>query len=141
MNARQQAMPIYAICELDDIQNRRARGFSLLRQAEDGTQRAWHIVVVRWGQQVFGYINQCPHQGVHLDWERNQFLDPNGLRLMCGKHGALFEIGTGRCTDGPCQGQGLQPVAVSVIDGEVCVSGVRLVEDEDLREDANEASA
>lgn len=76
---------LYVICDLDDIPSRRAKGFSLLRHAEDGSQRAWHIVVVRWGQQVFGYINQCPHQHTNLDWERNQFLDPNGMRLMCGR--------------------------------------------------------
>jgi nitrite reductase/ring-hydroxylating ferredoxin subunit len=122
--------PLYAICGLEDIPNRRARAFQLLRRAEDGTEKAWSIFVVRWGSQVFGYINLCPHQQVNLDWERQQFLDPNGLRIMCGKHGALFEIGTGRCVAGPCMGQGLQPVAVSVIDGDVCVTGVELVEDD-----------
>ena len=118
----------WAICSLDDIPSRRARGFQLLRRGEDGTEKTWSIFVVRWGQQVFGYINRCPHQQVNLDWERNQFLDPNGLRLMCGKHGALFEIGTGRCVEGPCAGQGLEPVAVSVIDGDICVTGVELIE-------------
>ena len=38
--------------------------------------------MVRWGRQVFGYVNRCPHDHVTLDWERNQFLDPNGLRLL-----------------------------------------------------------
>ena len=126
----------YAICGLNDIPNRRAKAFQLLRRTEDGGEKAFSIFVVRWGDRAFGYINRCPHQGVNLDWERNQFLDPNGLRLMCGKHGALFEIGTGRCVDGPCQGQGLEPVAVSVIDGDICVGGVELVEDGAVAENA-----
>ena len=88
--------------------------------------------MVRWGRQVFGYVNQCPHDGVNLDWERNQFLDPNGIRLMCGKHGALFELGTGNCVDGPCKGRGLTPVALAVLDNDICVTGVTLVEDEDV---------
>ena len=121
----------YAICSLNDIANRRTKAFQLLRRAENGGERTFSIFVVRWGSQVFGYINRCPHGGVNLDWERNQFLDPSGLRLMCGKHGALFEIGTGRCVDGPCKGQGLEPISVCVVDGDICIQGVELVEDGD----------
>jgi nitrite reductase/ring-hydroxylating ferredoxin subunit len=120
----------YAICSASDIPNRRAKAFQLLQRAPGGHEKAFSIFVVRWGSQVFAYINRCPHQGVNLDWERNQFLDPSGLRLMCGKHGALFEIGTGRCVEGPCIGEMLEPVAASVIEGDVCISGVDLVEDD-----------
>lgn len=125
----------YAICSLNDIPSRRAQGFQLMVVAEDGSARPWPIIVVRWGRQVFGYLNRCPHNGVHLDWERNQFLDPNGTRLMCGKHGSLFELGTGLCVDGPCKGQELTPVALSVIDDDICVTGVTLVEDDEAERD------
>jgi len=121
----------YVICALDDIQNQRARGFDLAVVGEDGAQTNFPIVVVRWGKQVFGYLNNCPHHGNRLDWERAQFLDPTGLRLMCGKHGALFELGTGRCSSGPCKGESLRPVELEVMDGDVCITGVRLVEEED----------
>ena len=120
----------YVICTLDDLPNKRGKGFQLLRRNTDGGESVWSVFIVRWGSQVFGYLNVCPHQGTHLDWERNQFLDPNGLRLMCGKHGATFEIGTGRCIDGPCQGQALTSIDVALIDGDVCVSGVDLVDDD-----------
>lgn len=117
----------YAICALDDIPSRRARSFSLLRHSADGTEQAWSIFVVRWGKYVFGYNNQCPHHADRLDWEREQFLDPEGTRIMCGKHGARFEIPTGMCVEGPCLGQSLQAVALSVIDNDICVTGVELV--------------
>ncbi len=120
----------YSICGLNEISNRRAKAFQLLQRAADGSHKAFSIFVVRWGSQVFGYVNRCPHNGGNLDWERDQFLDPSGLRLMCGKHGSLFEIGTGCCVEGPCQGQGLEPVSVAVIDGDVCVNGVELVVDD-----------
>jgi nitrite reductase/ring-hydroxylating ferredoxin subunit len=119
----------YVICGVNDIPSQRARGFQLMRLGGDGTQHPWSIVVVRWGRQVFGYVNKCPHNQVNLDWERNQFLDPNGIRLMCGKHGALFELGTGMCVEGPCKGQGLTPVPLTVLDGDICAVGVTLVED------------
>ncbi len=121
----------YAICSLNDIPSKKARGFSLMVVDDNGEQQPLPLIVVRWGRQVFGYVNKCPHDGVNLDWERQQFLDPNGLRLMCGKHGSLFEIGTGNCVDGPCKGQGLTPVALTVLDGDICVTGVKLVEEDD----------
>lgn len=128
----------YAICGMSDIPSRKARGFQLMLVEDDGTRRPWHIVVVRWGRQVFGYVNKCPHDSVSLDWERNQFLDPNGLRLMCGKHGALFELGTGLCVDGPCKGRRLSPVTLTILDDDICVTGVTLVEDEEIVPDDEE---
>jgi nitrite reductase/ring-hydroxylating ferredoxin subunit len=121
----------YAICRMSDIPSQQARAFQLMIVADDGTIRPWSIFVLRWGRQVFGYVNNCPHDGVNLDWERNQFLDPNGTRLMCGKHGSLFELGTGKCVDGPCKGRGLTPVALTVLDDDICVAGVMLVEDDE----------
>ena len=129
---------VYVICSMSDIPSQKARGFQLARLDDDGVERPWPIVVVRWGKQVFGYLNKCPHDGVNLDWERNQFLEPNyGIRLMCGKHGALFELGTGICVDGPCKGRSLTPVPLAVIDNEICVVGVTLAEDKDEEEAAS----
>ncbi len=56
---------------------------------------------------------------------------------MCGKHGALFELGNGRCSSGPCKNEHLEPVRLEVIDGDICVLGLKLLEDdEDEDEDA-----
>ncbi|KYK43838.1 (2Fe-2S)-binding protein [Bradyrhizobium liaoningense] len=125
-----QQNPIYAICGFNDLRSRQARGFHLMVVEDDGSHRSWPIIVVRWGKKVLGYVNKCPHNGVNLDWERNEFLDPYGVRLMCGKHGSTFELGTGRCVEGPCQGRALTPIALAVLDGDICVLGVRLVEDD-----------
>ncbi|MBH5371185.1 Rieske (2Fe-2S) protein [Bradyrhizobium glycinis] len=121
---------IYAVCGFNDIPSRQAMGFRLMAVDDDGNHHPWSIIVVRWGKKVFGYVNECPHNSVNLDWERNQFLDPYGNRLMCGKHGSTFELGTGRCVEGPCQGRTLTPIALAVLDDDICVLGVRLVEDE-----------
>lgn len=128
----------YAICSMSDIPSQKARGFHLLAIDENGAEKPWPIIVVRWGRQVFGYVNKCPHDGVNLDWERNQFLDPNGIRLMCGKHGAIFELGTGICVEGPCKGRGLTPVNLAVIDNDICVVGVALAEEHEEDEAAKE---
>ncbi|SFN91502.1 Ferredoxin subunit of nitrite reductase or a ring-hydroxylating dioxygenase [Bradyrhizobium sp. Rc3b] len=121
---------IYAICGFNDIPSRKAMGFNLIAVDDHGNHRPWSIIVVRWGKKVLGYANKCPHNGVNLDWERNEFLDPCGIRLMCGKHGSTFELGTGRCVEGPCQGSALTPIALAVLDGDICVLGERLVEED-----------
>ena len=126
---------VYAICSMSDIASQKARGFQLVTVDEKGEEKPLPIVVVRWGKQVFGYVNRCPHDNVNLDWERNQFLDPNGIRLMCGKHGAIFELGTGVCLEGPCKGRSLIPVPLAVIDNDICVYGVDIAEEEDEDEE------
>ena len=121
----------YAICSLNDIPSQKARGFYLEVIDENGTRGPLPVVIVRWGKQAFAYVNKCPHDGVNLDWERNTFLDPNyGIRLMCGKHGAQFELGTGLCVEGPCKGKSLRALEVAIIDGDICLTGITLVEDE-----------
>ena len=119
----------YAICPAKDFPNRRGRAFSLLRAGEDGREIPWHIFIVRWDKKVYGYVNRCPHNGVNLDWETDQFLEQGSNRIICGKHGSLFELETGKCIEGPCQGQSLEPVSLSVLDGDICVTGVTLAEE------------
>jgi nitrite reductase/ring-hydroxylating ferredoxin subunit len=123
-------MALYAICELNDIPSMRARGFVLARRDGDRGVVPWLIFVIRWGRNVVGYENCCPHEGVPLDWERGQFLDGNGTRIQCGKHGALFDLGTGDCVEGPCLGARLTPVELVVDDGDICVAGVVLEEED-----------
>ena len=118
----------YVVCAVSDVQNRRAKGFHLLRRLPDGSEGPWHILVVRWDRKLYGHVNQCPHQEGPLDWEPDQFLDPAGTRLICGKHGALFEIATGEYVEGSCAGAALQSVRLAVMDGDICVTGVLLAE-------------
>ena len=41
-------------------------------------------------------------------------------RILCATHGAAFEIETGSCVSGPCEGDSLTPYPVTVVDGVVC---------------------
>ena len=49
----------YVICALTDIPSR-GRGLPARRGGRDGEPKPFPIVVVRWGKQVFGYLNQLP---------------------------------------------------------------------------------
>lgn len=68
--------------------------------------------VVRYGGRVYGYLNQCAHVPMELDWSEGKFFDMTGLYLMCATHGAIYEPDTGRCVGGPCRGASLQPLHV-----------------------------
>ena len=124
---------VYAICAASSIEPGGAKAFSLLRINEAGESRPFPIVVVRKNpKEYFGYVNTCPHKGIWLNIGSGTFFDTDRTFLRCGRHGAKFEIDTGICVDGPCQAAILEPVALAVIHGEVCLCGVTLVEEDGI---------
>ncbi|HHC72178.1 MAG TPA: Rieske (2Fe-2S) protein [Thiotrichales bacterium] len=81
------------------------------------------LIVVHRGGEVWAYRNVCPHTGAPLDWQPGRFLSVDGLHIQCALHGALFRIEDGSCLYGPCRGEALQAVPVSVREGWVCREG------------------
>lgn len=76
--------------------------------------------VVRRGDQVVGYVNNCPHYDrAPLGWKTHEFLNGARDHIMCAAHGALFTIADGVCVIGPCLGQRLTPLAITIQDGQV----------------------
>ena len=67
------------------------------------------------------YVNRCRHMPTPLDFIRDQFVSEDGKYLMCYTHGALYEFATGLCVAGPCKGDALYRLPVSVDRGEVLV--------------------
>ncbi len=101
-----------ALCRLADIEDGEGKGFVL----GEGSAR-WELVVIREGDQAFGYVNACPHVGTPLEMQPDRFMNADGSYVLCHTHGALFEIETGYCVAGPCAGQSLQPVALRLSHG------------------------
>lgn len=102
------------ICRLTELSDPGSRAFTA------GTGN-WPLrgFVVRKGDEVFAYVNRCPHVGHPLNWQPDRFLTHDNALILCGSHGALFEIDTGNCVAGPCAGQGLQRIAVRIENGSV----------------------
>jgi len=123
---------VFVICAARSIERGSARAFSLSRiNEETGEGRPFSIVVVRTNANDYrGYVNTCPHQGIWLNFGAGEFFTPDRAFLRCGRHGARFEIDTGLCVDGPCVGKSLEPVELAVIDGDICLVGIALVEDD-----------
>lgn len=86
------------LCAPDELAEGRSRGFAL-----DGDK----LFAVRKDGQVYVYRNRCPHRGIALEWQADQFLDASASLIQCATHGALFLIDSGECVAGPCAGQSL----------------------------------
>lgn len=128
MNAE---VDLYVICALDALDRGQAKAFSLSRVLDDSTTRPFSIFVVRTKQDhCVGYVNICPHQGSWLNIGEGTFFSADGERLRCGRHKAEFDVETGSCIKGPCLGKTMEPVALVVMDGEVCLCGIKLAEEE-----------
>ena len=99
---------------LDQIAEGKARNFVLQLRAG-----RFHGFVVRRGDAVFGHVDRCPHAGVPLAQQLDDYLAPAGDLIACSWHGALFRIEDGLCVGGPCVGQHLTPWPVTVADGHI----------------------
>lgn len=95
------------LCSLDSLPDPGSAAFQVMVNGQP-----LPIMVVRQGDDLFAYVNSCPHVGVPLDWEPGRFLSRDGAYILCSTHGASFEIRTGFCVAGPCSGDFLTPVSL-----------------------------
>lgn len=86
------------LCAPQHLSESQSRGFLL---------NGINLLAVRREGQVYAYINRCPHRGIPLEWQPDQFLDHSQSLIQCATHGALFLIESGECVAGPCSGQSL----------------------------------
>ena len=105
------------VCALTELDDPGSRAFTVGRGA-------WPLsgFLVRRGREVHGYVNRCPHAGHPLNLRPHQFLTSDGSLLLCNSHGALFEITTGLCVDGPWAGARLRRIPVEVMNGYVLIA-------------------
>jgi len=100
------------LCRLEELQDPGSRG-ATLRQGD----RLLDVMVVRKGQNVYAYVNSCPHTGSPLDWVEHEFLSLDKQYIQCAMHAALFRLADGLCVAGPCTGSSLTAIAVTVESG------------------------
>ena len=102
------------LCQLDDLPDGRSKGALPNNRGRD------QVVLVRQGDKVYGYINNCPHYDkAPLGWKKDEFLTADRQHIMCGSHGALFRVTDGACELGPCLGQSLSKLDVRIKNGAV----------------------
>ena len=96
------------LCAIDDIAEGAAKAFEI----NDMT-----LFVVKKDDHFYAYKNSCPHLGVELEYQEDQFLDQEGKLIQCSTHGALFLIEDGSCISGPCMGDELTTLTTTIEDG------------------------
>jgi nitrite reductase/ring-hydroxylating ferredoxin subunit len=92
------------LCRLADVPDGGARGFDPLDRGRDT------VFAVRSGETVRLWADRCPHHGTPMPWRKDAYLNAAGDRIVCAAHGALFEIDSGLCIQGPCLGERLRPI-------------------------------
>lgn len=102
------------LCHIDEIAEATSKGFEV-----DGKS----YFAVKNDGTLFIYENRCPHLGIELNWQEDQFLDSEGCLIQCSTHGALFLIEDGQCVAGPCQGQKLTAIDYDLADGMITLRG------------------
>jgi len=103
------------ICHIDDI-GEAGKGIILTRIARDEPDRTLDLFLVIDGDDVHGYFNICPHQGTPLDLKPDIFLDIERKYIQCTTHSAKFQKHDGLCIGGPCAGQKLMKLPITVDD-------------------------
>lgn len=100
-----------AICDCADIPVGEGRSF---KRSDAGAVLVVHLA----GDRFLAYEDRCSHFGVPLGISRNyRYID--GGDIVCQVHYARYATEDGRCLRGECDGQGLQPVRVTVLGGKV----------------------
>lgn len=88
----------HCICHINEIPEQGCRELTFDKN---------HFFAIKNKQGIYVYYNSCPHLGLPLQQEQDQFLNDDESLILCSAHGALFEIESGLCITGPCQNQSL----------------------------------
>ena len=107
----------FPIVQFEAIENNRCLEFVVYQLG-----RPYYAFLVKQQDNFYAYANSCPHQGRMLQWRENEFLTKDRSRIMCGAHGATFEIQSGHCDAGPCKGASLTGLSVRIVNQVVMVS-------------------
>lgn len=100
-------MSSYFLCHNKDIAELQTLGFAV-----ETDQGQLELFLVRQDNKVHAYQNHCPHLGIPLNWQPDQFLCLEGSHIQCSTHGALFTVKDGHCIVGPCAGQNLTSLSL-----------------------------
>ncbi len=104
----------HILCKTTDIEDPGSKSFELKIK-----RKTRSIFVVHKNGEFFAYLNQCPHTGASLEWQKDQFLDLDKELIQCANHDALLVIDSGECIAGPCAGESLQALPLSIKDDEI----------------------
>lgn len=101
------------LCHINDIPEGKTRGFVI------GDLK---IIALKKDAQLYLYENSCPHLGLDLEFQPDDFLNYDETFLQCSTHGAIFTLDKGFCVLGPCKGESLRAISFKVDNGQIIVT-------------------
>lgn len=104
----------HILCKTTDIEDPGSKSFEVKIK-----RKTQSIFLIHKDGNFFAYYNKCPHTGASLEWQEDQFLDLDKELIQCATHDALFTINSGECIAGPCSGDSLQALTISIQADEV----------------------
>ncbi|MEM7374905.1 MAG: Rieske (2Fe-2S) protein [Bacteroidota bacterium] len=78
-----------------------------------------NVLIIRYKEQAYAWLNACPHWGIDLGSNDEEFWTVDKESLVCQMHQARFRPDDGYCTSGPCRGRSLMALPLEESDGEV----------------------
>ena len=77
------------------------------------------VILTRVGERIAAFRNRCPHAGYPMERPDGRIVVQEGRFIVCSAHFASFRLEDGACAGGPCNGDGLERVAIAISDGVV----------------------
>jgi len=101
------------LCHIDDIEEGKTRGFEL---------SGLNLIALKKDGVIFLYENRCPHLGLNLEFQPDDFLNYDETYIQCSTHGAMFTLNNGECVLGPCKGESLQAISYTLLDDQIMLT-------------------
>ena len=102
------------LARASDIANPGAMVVKLDAEDPSGKDIWGAVLLTRSGDEIAAFHNRCPHAGYPLQHDDGGVRVQHGRFIVCGAHGASYELKTGACAGGPCNGGALTRIAIVV---------------------------
>ncbi|WP_297808148.1 Rieske (2Fe-2S) protein [uncultured Methylophaga sp.] len=101
------------LCQTGELEEYQTREFTV-EIGEDSL----NFFLLKQDGDIRAYLNFCPHLGIPLNWQPDEFMSMEGTHIQCSTHGALFQLEDGYCFSGPCRGESLTPLNIDINDSD-----------------------
>lgn len=108
------------IVDLEDVPEDSTFLFTV--RDEEGDRR--EAIIIRHRDEVVGWLNYCQHF-THIRLDKGSGATRRDGEVLCTNHGAMFDVESGLCTHGPCEGAYLEAIDVTAENGTVYLSDDR----------------
>lgn len=100
------------LCQTNELKEYQTRQFVL----DMNDDKTLDMFLLKQDGEIRAYLNYCPHLGIALNWQPDEFLSLEHTHIVCATHGALFVLEDGLCVSGPCRGQSLTALNIEIDD-------------------------